>query len=160
MSQVKIPRGYHSITPYITVNGGEAAIEFYKNAFGAEERGHMKTPDGKTAHAELKIGDSVFMLSDEFPEMKNLSPKSIGGSPVSLYMYVEDVDAVFNQAVSAGATVLNPVMDMFYGDRWGYIKDPFGHLWFIATHKKDLTPDELKKAAEIAFAEMSRKTKE
>ena len=109
MSQVKIPRGYHSITPYITVNGGEAAIEFYKNAFGAEERGHMKTPDGKTAHAELKIGDSVFMLSDEFPEMKNLSPKSIGGSPVSLYMYVEDVDATFEKAVSAGAKVLDQV---------------------------------------------------
>jgi PhnB protein len=117
-------------------------------------------PDGKSiGHAQLKIGDSVFTLADEFRQMNSLSPESIGGSPVSMYVYVEDVDAVFNQAVSAGATVLNPVMDMFYGDRWGYIKDPFGHLWSIATHKKDLTPDELKKAAEIAFAEMSRKTK-
>src|SRR6186713_2775666 len=113
MSQVKIPRGYHSITPYITVKGGDAAIEFYKKAFGAEERGHMKTPDGKTAHAELKIGDSVFMLSDEFPEMKNLSPKSIGGSPVSLYMYVEDVDATFEKAVSAGAKVLDRLQISF-----------------------------------------------
>jgi PhnB protein len=129
-----------------------------KNGFGAEECFRMNGPNGKSiGHAQLKIGDSVFMLADEFPQMNSLSPESIGGSPVSMYVYVEDVDAVFNQAVSAGATVLNPVMDMFYGDRWGYIKDPFGHLWSIATHKKDLTPDELKKAAEIAFAEMSRK---
>ena len=107
--EVKIPRDYHSITPYIIVKGGDDAIEFYKKAFGAEERGHMKTPNGKTAHAELKIGDSVFMLSDEFPEMKNLSPKSLGGSPVSLYMYVADVDATFEKAVSAGAKVLDQV---------------------------------------------------
>jgi PhnB protein len=106
------------------------------------------------------MGDSVFMLAEEFPQMNSLSPESIGGSPVSMYVYVENVDAFFNQAVSAGATVLNPVMDTFYGDRWGCIKDPLEHLWSIATHKKDLAPDELKKAAEIAFAEMSRKTKE
>ncbi len=156
MSQVKIPRGYHSITPYITVNGGDAAIEFYKNAFGAEERGHMKTPDGKTAHAELKIGDSIFMLSDEFPEMKNLSPKSIGGSPVSLYMYVEDVDATFEKAVSAGAKVLDQVTDQFWGDRHGRLEDPFGHQWNIATHIKDLSEEEMKKAAEEAFSRMSK----
>ncbi|MFZ0406444.1 MAG: VOC family protein [Nitrososphaeraceae archaeon] len=156
-----IPEGHHTITPYLVVKNGAQAIEFYKKAFSAEECFRMNGPDGKSiGHAQLKIGDSLFMLTDEFPQMNSLSPESIGGSPVSMYVYVEDVDAVFNQAVSAGATVLNPVMDMFYGDRWGYIKDPFGHLWSIATHKKDLTPDELKKAAEIAFAEMSRKTKE
>ena len=156
-----IPEGHHTITPYLVVRNGTQAIEFYKKAFGAEERFCMNTPDGKSiGHAELKIGDSLFMLADEFPQMNSLSPESIGGSPISMYVYVEDVDAVFNQAVSAGATVLNPVMDMFYGDRWGYIKDPFGHLWSIATHKKDLTPDELKKAGEIAFAEMCEKTKE
>ncbi len=97
------------------------------------------------------------MLADEFPQMGAFSPESIGGSPVSMYVYVEDVDTVFNQAVSAGATIVNPVMDMFYGDRWGHLKDPFGHFWSIATHKKDLTPDELKKAAEKAFSEMSAK---
>jgi PhnB protein len=156
-----IPEGHHAITPYLVVRNGTQAIEFYKKAFGAEERFRMNTPDGKSiGQSELKIGDSLFMLADEFLQMNSLSPESIGGSPVSMYMYVEDVDAVFNQAVSAGATVLNPVMDMFYGDRWGYIKDPFGHLWSIATHKKDLTSDELKKAAEIAFAEMCEKTKE
>jgi PhnB protein len=156
-----IPEGHHTITPYLVVKNAAQAIEFYKKAFGAEESFSMNGPDGKSiVHAQLKMGDSVFMLADEFPQMNSLSPESIGGSPVSIYVYVEDVDSVFNQAVSAGATVLNPVMDMFYGDRWGYIKDPFGHLWSIATHKKDLTPDELRKAAEIAFAEMSRKTKE
>ena len=156
-----IPEGHHTITPYLVVKNGTQAIEFYKKAFGAEERFRMNTPDGKSiAHAQLKIGDSLFMIADEFPQMNSLSPESIGGSPVSMYVYVEDVDTVFNQAVSAGATVLNPVMDMFYGDRWGYIKDPFGHLWSIATHKKDLTSDELKKAAEIAFAKMCEKTKE
>ena len=156
-----IPEGHHTITPYLVVKNGTQAIEFYKKAFGAEERFRMITPDGKSiAHAQLKIGDSLFMIADEFPQMNSLSPESIGGSPVSMYVYVEDVDTVFNQAVSAGATVLNPVMDMFYGDRWGYIKDPFGHLWSIATHKKDLTSDELKKAAEIAFAKMCEKTKE
>ena len=156
-----IPEGHHTITPHLVVKNGAQAIEFYKKAFGAEERFRMNTPDGKSiAHAQLKMGDSLFMLADEFPQMNSLSPESIGGSPVSMYVYVENVDAFFNQAVSAGATVLNPVMDMFYGDRWGYIKDPFGHLWSIATHKNDLTPDELKKAAEKAFAEMSAKTKE
>jgi PhnB protein len=154
-----IPEGHHTITPYLVVKNGAQAIEFYKKAFGAEELFRMNGPDGKSiGHAQLKMGDSLFMLADEFPQMNSLSPESIGGSPVSMYVYVEDVDAVFNQAVSAGATVLNPVMDMFYGDRWGYIRDPFGHLWSIATHKKDLTADELKKAAEIAFAEMAKKT--
>jgi PhnB protein len=117
----------------------------------------MHRLDGKTImHADLKIGDSVIMLTEESTEMKALSPESIGGSPVSLYVYVKDVDGVFNQAVSEGATVLYPVRDQFYGDRSGYLKDPFGHLWSIATHKKDLSPDEIRKAGEAFFEEMSK----
>ena len=152
-----IPDGYHSINPYLVVRNATKAIEFYKKAFRAEERFRMHGPDGKTImHAELKIGDSVFMLTEESTVMKALSPESIGGSPVSLYVYVKDVDAVFNQAVSEGATVLNPVKDQFYGDRSGYLRDPFGHLWSIATHKQDLSPDELRKAGEAFFEEMSK----
>jgi len=157
MSEVKkIPEGYHSITPALIVKDGNAAIEFYKKGFGAEERHRMKSPDGRIGHAELRIGDSIVMLTDEFPEMKCLSPKSIGGSPVSMYIYVEDVDDTFNKAVSAGAKVLDPVKDQFCGDRHGRIEDPFGHLWSIATHKKDLSSEEMKKAAEEAFSQMSK----
>jgi PhnB protein len=156
MNQAKIPRNYHSITPFLTVKGGDAAIEFYKKAFGAEERNHMKTPDGRTGHAELKIGDSVIMLCDEFPEMKSLSPNSIGGSPVSMYVYVEDVDTTFEKAVSLGAKVLDPVTDQFWGDRHGQLQDPFGHRWNIATHIKDLSEEEMKKAAQEAFSQMSK----
>ena len=152
-----IPEGYHSINTYLIVRNADRAIEFYKKAFGAEERFRMYGPDGKAImHAELKIGDSIFMLSEESKEMKAHSPESIGGSPVSLYVYVRDVDQIFNQAVSEGATVLKPVNDQFYGDRSGYLKDPFGHLWSIATHKKDLSPDELRKAGEAFFEEMSK----
>ena len=132
------------------------AIDFYKKAFNAEERFRMHGPDGRTImHADLKIGDSIFMLTEE-SEIKALSPESIGGSLVSLYVYVKDVDAVFNQAVSEGATVLYPVRDQFYGDRSGYLRDPFGHLWSIATHKNDLSPDEVRKAGEAFFEEMSK----
>ncbi len=138
MNEVKkIPDGYHSITPALIVKDGEAAIEFYKNA-------------------ELKIGDSIFMLSDEFPQMKCLSPNSIGGSSVAMYVYVEDVDAIFDKAVTAGAKVIDPVKDQFWGDRHGRLEDPSGHLWSIATHKKDLSPEEMKRAAEAAFSEMSK----
>ena len=152
-----IPDGYHSINAYLVVRNAAKAIDFYKKAFSAEERFRMHGPDDKTIiHAELKIGDSVFMLTEESSEMKTLSPESIGGSPVSMYVYVNDVDAVFNQAVSEGAIVLNPVRDQFYGDRSGYLRDPFGHLWSIATHKKDLSPDELRKAGEAFFEEMSK----
>jgi uncharacterized glyoxalase superfamily protein PhnB len=152
-----IPEGYHSINPHLIVRNAAHAIEFYKKAFGAEERFRMQGPDSKSImHAELKIGDSIFMLAEESAEMKCHSPESIGGSPVSMYVYVRDVDAIFNQAVAAGATELNPVKDQFYGDRSGYLKDPFGHLWSIATHKKDLSPDELRNAEEAFFAEMSR----
>lgn len=152
-----IPEGYHSINTYLVVRNADRAIEFYKKAFGAEERYRMYGPDGKAImHAELKIGDSIFMLAEESKEMKAHSPESIGGSPVSMYVYVKDVDSIFNQAVTEGATVLKPVNDQFYGDRSGYLKDPFGHLWSIATHKKDLSPDELRKAGEAFFEEMSK----
>jgi PhnB protein len=152
-----IPDGYHSINTYLVVRNADKAIQFYKKSFGAEERFRMHGPDGKTImHADLKIGDSVFMLTEESKEMKAHSPESIGGSPVSMYIYVKDVDAIFNQAISEGATVLKPVSDQFYGDRSGYLRDPFGHLWSIATHKKDLSPDELRKAGEAFFEEMSK----
>lgn len=155
-SNKKIPEGYHSITPVLIVKDGNAAIEFYKKGFDVEERHRMKSPDGRVAHAELKLGDSIFMLSDEYPEMKCHSPNSIGGSPVSMYVYVEDVDELFNKAVSAGAKVLDPVKDQFWGDRHGRLEDPFGHLWSIATHKKDLSEEEMKRAAEAAFSQMSK----
>ena len=152
----KIPDGYHSITPMLIVKDGLKAIEYYKKVFGAIDKGTMMMPDNKSvAHAELMIGDSKIMLSDEFPKMKSLSPTSIGGSPVSLYLYVEDVDKTFNLAVAEGGKSLFPVQDQFYGDRHGSIQDPFGHIWSIATHIKDLTKEEMKKAAEEAFSKMS-----
>jgi PhnB protein len=152
----KIPDEYHSITPMLIVKDGLKAIEYYKKVFGAIDKGTMMMPDNKSvAHAELLIGDSKIMLSDEFPEMKSLSPTSIGGSPVSLYLYVEDVDKTFNLAVAEGGKSLFPVLDHFYGDRHGSIQDPFGHIWSIATHIKDLTKEEMKKAAEEAFSKMS-----
>ena len=152
-----IPDGYHSINTYLVVRNADKAIQFYKKALGAEERFRMHGPDGKTImHADLKIGDSVFMLTEESKEMKALSPESIGGSPVTMYVYVKDVDSIFNQAISEGATELKPVRDQFYGDRSGYLRDPFGHLWSIATHMKDLSPDELRKAGESFFEEMSK----
>ena len=156
MNEVKkIPDGYHSITPMLIVKDGLKAIEYYKKVFGAIDKGTMMMPDNKSvAHAELLIGDSKIMLSDEFPEMKSLSPTTIGGSPVSLYLYVEDVDKAFNLAITEGGKSLFPVQDRFYGDRHGSIQDPFGHIWSIATHIKDLTKDEMKKAAEEAFSKM------
>jgi len=156
MNEVKkIPDGYHSITPMLIVKDGLKAIEYYKKVFGAMDKGTMMMPDNKSvAHAELMIGDSKIMLSDEFPEMKSLSPTTIGGTPVSLYLYVEDVDKTFNLAVAEGGKSLFPVQDRFYGDRHGSIQDPFGHIWSIATHIKDLTKDEMKKAAEEAFSKM------
>jgi len=156
MNEVKkIPDGYHSITPMLIVKDGLKAIEYYKKVFGAIDKGTMMMPDNKSvAHAELLIGDSKIMLSDEFPEMKSLSPTTIGGSPVSLYLYVEDVDKTFNLAVTEGGKSLFPVQNRFYGDRHGSIQDPFGHIWSIATHVKDLTKEEMKKAAEEAFSKM------
>jgi PhnB protein len=145
-----IPDGYHSVTPYIIVNEGARAIEFYKQAFGATEVFRMEGPDGRIGHAEIKIGDSHVMLADEHPEMGARSPQSIGGSPVSLMIYVEDVDAVVSRAVEAGAELTRPVADQFYGDRTGGVKDPFGHAWYIATHVEDVPYEELKKRAAAA----------
>ncbi|PYU93668.1 MAG: glyoxalase [Acidobacteria bacterium] len=150
-SKVKpIPQGYHTATPYLIVNDGAKAIEFYKKAFGATELFRMAGPDGKIGHAEIKIGDSPIMLADEVPAMGHRSPQSLGGSPVSILLYVEDVDAVFNQAVAAGAKVARPVADQFYGDRTGGVTDPFGHAWYIATHKEDVSSEELQKRAAAA----------
>jgi len=148
-----IPDGYHTATPYLIIGGAVDAIEFYKKAFGATELFRFPTPDGKIGHAEIKIGDSVIMLADEHPEINARSPRSLGGSPVSIHLYVADVDAVTDLAIAAGATVLRPVKDQFYGDRSGTVADPFGHIWHIATHKEDLTPDELHKRVAAAMAQ-------
>jgi PhnB protein len=156
MSVKPIPDGYHSITPYLTVRDAARAIEFYKQAFGAKERGLRKGPDGKVMHAELMIGDSIIMLADEFPEFGTLSPESIGGSPMGLHIYVDGVDAAFDRAVKAGAQVEMPVMDQFWGDRYGKLKDPFGHKWSIATHTKDLSMDEMQHGMDEATAQMQK----
>src|SRR5712691_3595419 len=132
-----IPHGYHTATPYLIVSGAAGAIEFYKKAFGATELMRMADPKGKIGHAEIQIGDSHIMLADEFPEMGYRSPQSLGGSPVSIHLYVEDVDTLASQAIAAGAKVLRPVKDQFYGDRSGTFEDPFGHVWTIATHVED-----------------------
>jgi PhnB protein len=142
-----IPDGYHSITPYLIVKGGSAAIEFYKKAFGAAEVMRIPGPDGKVGHTEIRIGDSVVMLADEHLEMGAKSPQTIGGSPVSILLYVEDVDAVVRKAVAAGAKIQRPVEDKFYGDRMGTVDDPYGHVWHVATHTENVTPEEMKKRA-------------
>ena len=146
MADVKpIPDGYPRVTPYLIVEGGEAAIEFYGKIFGARERMRMPAPEGKIGHAEIEIGDSVVMLADESPDVGALSPKTIGGSPVTLSIYVEDVDAVFEAALEAGATSVRPIENQFYGDRIGQFEDPFGHRWHVATHVEDVPPDEMEK---------------
>jgi PhnB protein len=145
-----IPDGYHTATPYLIIRGAGDAIEFYKKAFGATELFRFPTPDGKIGHAEIKIGDSPIMLADEFPQMGYNSPQSLGGSPVSIMIYVEDVDTIFNQAVAAGATVKEAVSDKFYGDRLGTVTDPFGHIWHVATHKEDVSLEEMEKRAKAA----------
>lgn len=137
-----VPAGYHSVTPYLIVKGAARAIEFYQQAFGAVEVFRMPMGD-KIGHAEIRIGDSFVMLADEHPEMDALSPQSLGGSAVSLMVYVEDVDSVFRRALDAGATQTRPVRDQFYGDRSGNLKDPFGHTWTVATHVEDVTPEQL-----------------
>ncbi len=147
-----IPDDYSRITPYLCVRGAARAIEFYKKAFGATEVTRMADPDGKVGHAELKIGGEKIMLADEFPEMGSRSPQSIGGSPVTIHLYVEDVDAVANRAIAAGAKLQRPVEDQFYGDRAGKLEDPFGHLWYVATHKEDVPEDEMKRRAAAMFA--------
>ena len=142
-----VPVGYHTVTPYLMFGGASAAIEFYKKALGASEVMRLDDPNGRIHHAEIKIGDSCIMLADEHPELQALSPKTIGGSPVSLHVYVEDVDAAVDRAVKAGAKLVRPVADQFYGDRSGGVEDPFGYRWFIATHKEDLTIDEIRRRA-------------
>jgi len=145
MSKVSyIPKGYNSITPYLVIKGAAKAIDYYKSVFGATEVVRMNGPDGKVGHAELQIGDSRFMLADENPAMGNRSAETIGGSPVSLYVYLPDCDKIVERAVAAGAKILKPVQDQFYGDRSGFIQDPFGHLWGIATHVEDVSEDEMK----------------
>ena len=146
MANVKpIPDGYHSITPYMYINGAARAIDYYKKALGAEEIMRHPGPGGKIMHAEIKFGDSIVMLADEFPEMNVKGPQAYGGSPMSLAMYVNDVDKVFNQAIAAGGKVVRPLKDQFYGDRSGTFTDPFGHTWTIATHKEDVSPEEMER---------------
>jgi PhnB protein len=140
-----VPAGYHTLTPYLIINGAGAAIDFYKMAFGATESLRIPSPGGKVGHAELKIGDSPFMLADECPEMGARSPQSLGGTPVSLLLYVADVDAVCRQAVAAGGKLVRPVTDQFYGDRSGAVQDPFGHIWHVSTHIEDVPPEELQR---------------
>ncbi len=151
-----IPDGFHTTTPSLVVSNSKEAIEFYKKAFNAHEIYQMPAPDGKTMHAMVQIGDSFVMMSDEFPNMGSKSPSTLGGTAVTLHLYVDDADKIFNQAVEAGATVAMPIMDAFWGDRFGSIIDPFGHSWAIATHQKDVSPEEMRKAGEEAFANMAK----
>jgi PhnB protein len=146
-----IPDGYHSVTPYLILDDATRALEFYKRAFGAVEYVRMPAPSGKIGHAEIKIGDSPIMLADESPQMNARSAKSFGGSPMFLMVYVTDVDSLVAQAVAAGATLRRPVTNQFYGDRSGAVEDPFGYLWYLATHVEDVPPEEMKKRAAKAM---------
>jgi uncharacterized glyoxalase superfamily protein PhnB len=157
MSKVKaIPEGFHSLTPYLVIDGAAQAIDFYKKAFGAKEVSRMAGPGGKVMHAELTIGDSRLMLSEAFPEMGSRGPKALGGSPAAVHLYVDNADAVFNQAVAAGAQVKMPLGNMFWGDRFGKLTDPFGHEWSVATHIEDVPPAEMGKRAQEAMAAMAK----
>jgi PhnB protein len=146
-----IPAGFEAATPYLCVKGAAKAIEFYKEVFGAVEMMRMGDADGRIVHAEIKIGAAPIMLADEFPEMGVVSPETLGGSPVTIHIYFEDVDAIAERAIAAGAKILRPVEDQFYGDRAGKIQDPFGHIWSIATHKEDLSPEEMERRAAAMF---------
>lgn len=151
MAVKPIPDGYHSVTPYLVVKGAAKALDYYKQALGATELFRVDGPGGTVGHAEIKIGDSIVMLADEFPQMGFRGPESLGGSPVGLMIYVADVDTQFAQALAAGGTVVKPLQNQFYGDRSGTIKDPFGHLWTISTHVEDVSPEEVaRRAAEWA----------
>lgn len=156
-----IPEGMHTITPHLVVRGGEQAIEFYKKAFGAQERGGVfRGPDGKVMHAELKIGDSVLMLADEFPGAGTCqSPQTLGGSSTVLNIFVDDVDKLFNQAVSAGAKVTMPLANQFWGDRYGQVSDPFGHHWALGQHVEDIAPEEMQRRGKEAMAKMASAAK-
>ena len=150
MAVKPIPEGYHSVTPYLVMKGAGRALDFYKSALGAQELFRMEGPNGTIGHAEMKVGDSIIMLADESPEMGFFGPDMEKGTPSGLMVYVEDCDAVFNRAVSAGAKELHPLQDKFYGDRSGTVKDPFGHVWMISTHKEDLSPEEISRRAQEA----------
>jgi PhnB protein len=155
MAVKPVPEGYHSVTPYLTVDDAAQAIEFYGKAFGAKERGRMEGPDGKIGHAELEIGDSLVMLSDALPQFTAKPPKELGGTSASVFLYVEDVDALVQQAVEAGATVDREIADQFWGDRFGSVSDPFGHSWLISTHVEDVPPEEMAERAKQALAATS-----
>jgi PhnB protein len=150
-----VPEGYHTVTPYLIVKGAANAIEFYKKAFGAKELFRFPQPDGRIGHAEIKIGDSHIMLADEYPEMGARGPETIGGTPVSILLYVENVDQLFNQAVASGAKVQRPVQNQFYGDRTGILTDPFGHSWYIHTHIEDVSSAEMQERAKAAMTKKS-----
>jgi PhnB protein len=153
-SNVKpIPDGHHTVAPYLAIKNAVGALEFYKKAFGATETYKLIVPDGRLGHAELRLGDSLIMLSDEFPEFGGKAPEALGGSPVSIHLYVEDVDAFVKRAVAAGAREVKPVADQFYGDRSGQLEDPYGHLWWVATHKEDVAPEEMQKRVRALFAQ-------
>jgi PhnB protein len=157
MPNVKpVPDGYHTINVTLSIKNAVEAIEWYKKAFGAQETMRAVGPDGKSImHAEMKLGDCTFMLNDEFPEMKCFSPQTIGGTPVAMWLYVENVDQMFESATRAGAKTLQPVTDMFWGDRFGQVEDPYGHRWSIATHKEDVPPEEMKKRQEQFMKQMA-----
>ena len=150
-----IPRGYHAVTPYLVVNDAAKAIEFYKRAFDAKELHRMEGPPGKIGHAELQIGDSIVMLADEMPPNATKAPKTLGGTTAGMFLYVQNVDTAFQKAVGAGATVATPLADMFWGDRYGQLVDPFGHSWSMATHIEDVAPEEMSKRMQ---AEMAKRT--
>jgi uncharacterized glyoxalase superfamily protein PhnB len=153
-----IPKMFRTVTPHLTIEGASDAIKFYKKAYGAKELSRMKTPDGKRLmHATIKIGNSVVMLNDAFPERGGKDPQALGGSAVAIHLYVEDADKVFKKALKAGATVAMPIADMFWGDRYGLLVDPFGHRWAVATHKKDMSPAQMAKAAKAAMAQHASK---
>lgn len=150
-----VPEGYHTITPYLAVDDASAAIDFYQRAFGAKERVRMAGPGGSVMHAELEVGDSLVMLSDPFPQASTRPPKELGGTSVNIFMYVDDIDAVYKQAVASGATSLMEPDDMFWGDRFGSVQDPFGHSWTIATHIEDVSPEEMEKRSTEFMAAMA-----
>ena len=150
MAVQPVPEGYHTVTPYLIIKGAAQALDFYQKAFGATERMRMAGPDGHVMHAEIQIGDSIIMVADEFPDMGYRGPQHYGGTAVGLHLYVNDVDALFKQALAAGAKEERPVADQFYGDRTGTLRDPFGHQWSIATHKEDLTEEEIGRRAQAA----------
>lgn len=152
-----IPEGFHTITPSLTVRNAAQAIEFYKNALGAEERMRMADPDGKITHAELKIGNSIIFLNDENPAWGAKSPQSLGGSGSGFYLYVEDVDSAMKRAIDAGGTSTMPVMDMFWGDRMGNFSDPYGFTWTLSTHTQDMTEEEMEEGAKQFYAQMAQK---